>query len=140
MIKPTFVNGSWRKPVISGRNKAILRGYFERAGVPWIYEKPAEEIDMNSPYNKRPKGTRQYNTFEQRLSLIRKNLSTADERLEAHRINKLTNKKQPITNQIDIIVYKHLLSEATAAKFAAKGQTKKKDTGSEERKSPSVKS
>ena len=82
MLKPQFVNGHWRSPAISGRNKAVLKGYFERAGVPWIYSKPAEEVHLNSPYNRRPKGTKHANGFEQRLAVIRKNLSTADERLE----------------------------------------------------------
>lgn len=57
--------------------------------MPWIYEKPAEEVDMNSPYNKKPKGSKQYNSYESRVAMIRKNLSTADERLETHRINRL---------------------------------------------------
>lgn len=61
--------------------------------------------------------------------MIRKNLSTADERLETHRINRLQNKKLTIDGQIDFLTVKHLQTEATAAKFAAKGQTKKKDTG-----------
>ena len=99
MIKPTQTsNGTWMRPVISGKNKAILRGYFERAGVPWIYEKPAEEVDMNSPYNKKPKGSKQYNSYEQRVAMIRKNLSTADERLETHRINRLYAKKLTLDN------------------------------------------
>ena len=115
--------------------------------MPWIYDKPfeqftspvnEEDVDFNSPYNRKPKGTKHYNNYESRLALIRKNLSTADDRLEQHRIARLTNKKKPICDQIDIILHKTLLSEATAAKFAAKsGAAKKKD---ETRKSPTVKS
>ena len=92
MLKPHYVNGHWRQPVINGRNRAILRGYFERAGVPWIYDAPAQEIDTNSPYNRKPKGNKEYNSYESRLNMIRKNLSTADERLEQHRITRLQNK------------------------------------------------
>jgi hypothetical protein len=28
------------------------------AGVPWIYEKEKEEVQMNSPYNRKPKTTK----------------------------------------------------------------------------------
>ena len=38
MVRPTLVNGKWRNPVLSGRNKAQLKSYFNQAGVPWIYE------------------------------------------------------------------------------------------------------
>ena len=55
MIKPQFVNGRWRKPVIQARQKAELRSYFEKAGVPWIYEKETPEVHMNSTYNRKPK-------------------------------------------------------------------------------------
>ena len=55
MIKPQFVNGHWRKPIISGQNKHELKGYFHQAGVPWIYEKPKPEINIDSVYNKKPK-------------------------------------------------------------------------------------
>ena len=44
MIKPQFVNGKWRSAVISGQQKAELKGYFKQAGVPWIYEKPTPEV------------------------------------------------------------------------------------------------
>ena len=44
LIKPTLVNGKWRKAVISGRQKAELKYYFERAGVPWIYEPEKAEV------------------------------------------------------------------------------------------------
>ena len=37
LLKPTFVNGKWRKPDINGRHKKQLQVYFEKAGVPWIY-------------------------------------------------------------------------------------------------------
>ena len=119
----------WHQAAITGRNKAILKGYFERAGVPWIYDKPfnvadyekpivpEEDVDMNSPYNRKPKGTKHFNSFESRVAQIRKNLSTADDRLEQHRISRLTNKKKPICDQMDIILHKTLLTEANAAKF-----------------------
>ena len=57
MIKPQFVNGTWRKPEISGKNKAELKKYFHMAGVPWIYEEPKPFVHVNSAYNRRPKGT-----------------------------------------------------------------------------------
>lgn len=58
MIKPTLVNGKWRKPMLSGRNKHILKSYFEKAGVPWIYEEERPEVHIESTYNRRPKLTR----------------------------------------------------------------------------------
>ena len=76
MIKPQLVNGRWRKPMISGRNKSMLKGYFEKAGVPWIYEKDKPEVHESSTYNRRPKATKVEQDFEVRLVTIRKNLST----------------------------------------------------------------
>ena len=38
MIKPQYVQGKWRRPDISGRQKAELKKYFMQAGLPWIYE------------------------------------------------------------------------------------------------------
>ena len=85
MIRPQFVNGHWRTPVIAGRNKAKLKNHFQAAGVPWIYEKEKPEIHRSSSYNRRPKGTKRYLNYEARLAMIRKNLSTQDERLEKYR-------------------------------------------------------
>ena len=53
-----------------------MRTYFEKAGVPWIYGKPEEEIDFNSPYNRKPKEDLVERNFEVRLANIRKALST----------------------------------------------------------------
>ena len=76
MIRPTFVNGTWRKPIISGSNKAELKGYFHQAGVPWIYETPKPLVHENSAYNRKPKGQKHEIAFEGRIATIRKNLST----------------------------------------------------------------
>jgi len=59
----------------------MLRTYFEKAGVPWIYSEYRPEIHADSSYNRRPKGTRWSNNYESRVALIRKNLSTQEERL-----------------------------------------------------------
>ena len=94
MIRPQFVNGKWRKPEISGRQKAELKKYFHQCGLPWIYEQPKPFVHANSVYNKRPKPTLVERNFEQRLATIRKNLSTQDERLEKLRQENLD--KQPL--------------------------------------------
>ena len=60
LMKPTFINGKWRKPEIGGRQKSILKNYFEKTGVPWIYSKERPEIHVNSAYNRRPKGLNTY--------------------------------------------------------------------------------
>ena len=76
MIKPSFVNGNWRKPVISGRNKAELKSYFHQAGMPWIYEQAEPSVSEKSAYNRKPKGKKVDNDWENRIAVIRKNLST----------------------------------------------------------------
>ena len=76
MMRPNYVNGHWRKPVISGRQKAQLRRYFETAGVPWIYDPIKPEIHVNSTYNRKPKGTKFANNYETKLAIVRKNLVT----------------------------------------------------------------
>ena len=76
MIKPSYVNGCWRSPELSGRNKAELKKYFRFAGVPWIYEKPRPFVHATSAYNRKPKGTKHFLNQESRIAIIRKNLST----------------------------------------------------------------
>ena len=71
----------WRKPAIQARQKKELRTYFEIAGVPWIYSNYRPEIHETSTYNRRPKGTRFSNNYETRVAMIRKNLSTQEDRL-----------------------------------------------------------
>jgi len=55
MIKPQYVQGKWRRPDISGRQKAELKKYFMQAGLPWIYEQPRPFVHVNSVYNRKPK-------------------------------------------------------------------------------------
>ena len=92
LLKPQFINGTWRKPSIQGRQKSQLRGYFERAGVPWIYEKETPEVHMNSTYNRKPKKTKLDQNYEVRLANIRKALSTQDDRLEKLRYDRMALK------------------------------------------------
>ena len=89
MMKPQFVNGKWRKPLLQGRQTAELRGYFEKAGVPWIYEKETPAVQMESTYNRKPKRPKIENNEEVRLANIRKALSTQDERLEKLRLERM---------------------------------------------------
>ena len=92
LMRPQFVNGKWRKPMIQGRQKKELKRYFEAAGVPWIYDKERPEVHETSSYNRRPKGSAAYNNYETRLAMIRKNLSTMDDKIEKARIERMQNK------------------------------------------------
>ncbi len=50
------------------------------AGVPWIYEPPKSAIQINSPYNRKPKGHKYQEAREDKIAEIRKNISLADNR------------------------------------------------------------
>ena len=119
MIKPTFVNGNWHKPVISGRNKAELKSYFHQAGMPWIYEQPDPLVHEKSAYNRKPKGKKVDNDFESRIATIRKNLSTQDDRLEKLRQERY-DKMPPVgIDKVIFLAMKSLNFEASGAKKGA---------------------
>ncbi|CDW86245.1 UNKNOWN [Stylonychia lemnae] len=92
LIKPQLVNGSWRRPAIGGKQKADLRQYFQKAGVPWIYEKETPDVHFESTYNRKPKGSAVERNYEVRLASIRRALSTQDERLDKMRQEKIQSK------------------------------------------------
>ena len=117
MMRPQLVNGKWHKPVIQGRQKAQLRNYFQKAGVPWIYENEKPEVHAASAYNRRMKGTSFKNNYETRLAMIRKNLSGMDEKLHNLRKDRINNKPPTEDEQIMLSVYKVLQSEQSAGKF-----------------------
>ena len=119
MMVPRFINGRWFKPMISGRRKAELRTCFNQAGVPWIYEKPTPEIHENSPYNRRPKGHKRHMNYESRITQVRKNLSTMDQKLEDLR-TETHNNKPP--RGLDKMIFQVLKS----MKFSEKGSFQKK--------------
>lgn len=96
------MNGKWRGAVISGRKKTELRSYFEKTGVPWIYEKEKPEVHEASTYNRKPKTTKFENNYEIKLANVRKALSTQEERLEKLRAERIINK--PWTGYDKIIV------------------------------------
>ena len=50
--------------------------------MPWIYEKEKPDVQMNSPYNRKPKGSGAERDYEVKLATIRKALSTQDDRWE----------------------------------------------------------
>lgn len=121
MLKPQFVNGKWRKPMLQGKNRAELKGYFERTGVPWIYDKEKEDIHYNSTYNRKPKKALMDNDYEIRIANIRKALSTQDERLEKLRQEKMAAKPWQGHDKILIGVLKGLASsEMEGKKLTAK--------------------
>ncbi len=147
LMRPQLINGKWRKPVIQARQKKQLRGYFEKAGVPWIYDADKPEIHSASAYNRKPKGTTFRNNYETRLAMIRKNLSTMDDRIDKARIERLQNKPPTEDEQHMLGVYKALASEAAAGKFKqqtaskarAAAKAENSSIGIETRKSSPVK-
>jgi hypothetical protein len=92
LIKPQLVNGKWRKPEIQAKQRAELRQYFEKAGVPWIYEKETPEVHETSTYNRKPKAHKMEMDFEVRIANIRKALSTQDDRVAKLRQERINNK------------------------------------------------
>ncbi len=92
LLKPQFVNGRWRQPSINGRHRADLRTYFQKAGVPWIYDQETPEVDHNSPYNRKPKGNYVERNFEVRIANVRKALSMQEERYAKYRTDRMLNK------------------------------------------------
>ena len=127
LLKPTLVNGKWRKPAISGRKKKELKTYFERAQVPWIYSENRPEIHASSSYNRAPKGTIWGNGYEQRVATIRKNLSTQNEKILKMRKERLTLKPATDDEATFIGVMKALRGEASGR--VSKTSLKKSRTG-----------
>ena len=119
MIKPQYINGHWQNPVISGKNKAQLKSYFNQAGVPWIYEKPKPLIHTTSAYNRRPKGQVHENNFETKIAVIRKNLSGQEDRLEKMRQDRYDNMPHKGVDKLIFMTLKGLKFEDGAGK--AKG-------------------
>ena len=123
MIKPQFVNGRWRKPVIQARQKAELRSYFEKAGVPWIYEKETPEVHFSSTYNRKPKKPKLDQNFEVRLANIRKSLSTQDDRLDKLRMDRAAARPWAGHDKILVGVLKALQAGETEAKKTSSKQS-----------------
>ena len=114
--------------------------------MPWIYEKEKPEIHEASAYNRRQKGTAFKNNYETRLAMIRKNLSTMDEKIETLRQSRVQNKPNTYDDQINLNVFKVLSNELSAGKFkqqkaslvrAAKKEAER-EVGIEARKSTPV--
>jgi len=95
----------------------MLKTYFEKAGVPWIYDAERPDVHATSSYNRKPKGTKFRNNYETRLATIRKNLSTMDDRILKYRTDRLTNKRQTIDEQQMVAVQKFLVAEATGSQY-----------------------
>ena len=79
--------------------------------MPWIYEPEKPEVHTSSAYNKKPKGTAFRNNYETRLAMIRKNLSTMDEKIMQYRTARLTNKNPTLDEHHMLGVYKVLNAE-----------------------------
>ena len=112
--------------MIQGRQKKILQTYFQKAGVPWIYDAEKPEIHATSSYNKKPKGTKFRNNFETRLATIRNNLSNMDERIDKYRTDRLTNKKPTLDEQHMMAVYKALASDVASGQYKAQNAAKQR--------------
>ena len=123
MLKPSFVNGKWRKPLIQARQRSELRGYFERAGVPWIYEKETPDVHEESTYNRKPKKPKHDQGIEVRLASIRKALSTQDDRLEKLRHERMAAKPWVGHDKIIVGVLKALQAGESEMKKATTKQS-----------------
>ena len=126
MLKPTLINGRWRKPTLQGKQKAELRTYFEKAGVPWIYEKETPVVHEGSAYNIKPK--KQLlgdldSSFEVRIATIRRALAGQDERLLKLRQERIANKPWVGQDKILVAVLKALQASETEAKKASTKQS-----------------
>ena len=101
-FKPHFVEESWRKPAISGREAAILRkaairdgtyGAFDpQTGRGWdpLWDKPGKVSSIRPP-----KETKRERTRESRAERIEQLLEQADEKIEAYRKAQLEKKPEP---------------------------------------------
>lgn len=130
-MKPQMVGGKWRKPVVSGRQRSELQGYFETAGVPWIYTQQRPEIHATSTYNRKPKGTKFSNNYETRLALIRRNLSQQPDRMLKLRQEHRDTKPMVESEKIFHGVLKALNAEQASSKFSSKGGSTRKAAGDE---------
>ena len=93
LLKPSFVKGRFRAPAIKGKQRHILKQWFLRAGLPWIYEAPRPAVDETSVYNKMPKASRYEKTRKIRVAEIRKNLLDMDRRILEHRTQNINNRE-----------------------------------------------
>ena len=128
MVKPQFVAGVWRKPIIQARQRKELQNYFQMAGVPWVYNKERPEVHDTSAYNKKPKGTKFSNNYETKLATIRKNVSLQPEKLHKLRVDTHTNKARSENEMVWLGVLKALQSEAGASKHRRVKSTSGKKT------------
>jgi hypothetical protein len=124
-MKPQSVGGKWRKPIVSGRQRSQLQGYFETAGVPWIYSEARPEVHATSTYNRKPKGTKFSNNYETRLALIRRNLSQQPDRMLKLRTEHRDTKPMVESEKIFHGVLKALNAELASSKFSSKGGSRK---------------
>ena len=140
LIKPQFVNGRWRGAIINGREKAELRTYFQKAGVPWIYEKETPEVHESSTYNRKPKGHFIERNYEVRLANIRKALSTQDDRLEKLRQDKINNKPWSGYDRLIAGTMKGLAQSGAEAKKGGKSGAAQRAAEAAENKELGIKS
>lgn len=85
--------------------------------MPWIYDAEKPEVHATSSYNKKPKGTKFRNNYETRLAMIRKNLSTMDERIVKYRTDRLTSKTPTLDEQHMMAVYKALNTDVAGGQY-----------------------
>lgn len=88
-IKPMFKNGSWHKPIISGRYKAMVKKEFRIAGLPWLYEPPSTKMN---PRDKAPKMKKQLKLKPVRLARIKQALKENEGNELKYRQDRLDSK------------------------------------------------
>ena len=77
---------------------------------------------MNSTYNRRPKGTKFTNNYENKLAIVRKNVMGQEERLEKLRQDRINSKKPAHDVRMMQTAFKLLEAEITASKFNKKAK------------------
>mmetsp|Transcript_22252 Transcript_22252/g.57009 ORF Transcript_22252/g.57009 Transcript_22252/m.57009 type:complete len:127 (+) Transcript_22252:213-593(+) len=88
VLRPTYVDGRWRKPAVSAKNAARLRKEELMAGNEWPHEKP----DSGLPYGqyKPPKGHRRHEQEAARKKKIEENLlKVVDKKIEDYRASRV---------------------------------------------------
>lgn len=90
-IKPSFVQGVWRRPEISSRYKASLKKHFQLAGLPWIYE--SNIPTTKNPRHKKPKGHKHEMKKPIHLAKVKKALAESEEAMDKWRKERLNGRK-----------------------------------------------
>ena len=117
-IKPQYVDKVWRKPVISGRYKAMIKKEFRIAGIPWTFEKIPQRLN---PRERAPKAKKQLKLRPIRLAQIKKAIEENELKELFYRQERLDNKDY---KGLDLALETLIPYKLGALVYARKVQTK----------------